>query len=123
MKNLEIQIFFVFFAKTTFINLKPHNYETISIFNSCCDLQLAEYWFCAKWAYVNKSGKVVIKRQFDEAYPFVEDLALVKIGDYYGFINNKGVYKINPQYTYVSADYISNAIYGLPFYSSVMSDR
>ena len=76
-----------------------------------------------KWAYVNKSGKIVIKRQFDEAYPFVDDLALVKIGDYYGFINNRGVYKINPQYTYVSADYISNAIYGMPFYSSVMSDR
>ena len=76
-----------------------------------------------KWAYVNRSGEIVIKRQFDEAYPFVDDLALVRIGDYYGFINNRGVYKINPQYTYVSADYISNAIYGLPFYSSVKSDR
>ena len=85
--------------------------------------EIAPVMIDGKWAYVNKSGKIVIKRQFDEAYPFVEDLALVKIGDYYGFINNKGVYKINPQYTYVSADYISNAIYGLPFYSSVMSDR
>lgn len=77
----------------------------------------------SKWAYVDKQGEIIIKRQFDEAYPFVEDLALVKIGNYYGFINNKGVYKINPQYTYISPDYISNAIYGFTFYSAVSSDR
>lgn len=76
-----------------------------------------------KWAYIDKQGEIAIKRQFDEAYPFVDDLALVKIGEYYGFINNNGVYKINPQYTYVSPDYISNAIYGVSFYSAVSSDR
>ncbi|MBR5532935.1 MAG: WG repeat-containing protein [Bacteroidales bacterium] len=84
---------------------------------------LAPVMIDGKWAYINKNGEIEIKRQFDEAYPFVDYLALVKIGDYYGFINDDGVYKINPQYRYISPDYISNAIYGLPFYSSVMSDR
>ncbi len=98
----------------------PASFDKVLPFNGA---DVAPVMIKGKWAYVNRSGKIVVKRQFDEAYPFVEDLALVKIGDYYGFINNRGVYKINPQYTYVSADYISNAIYGLPFYSSVKSDR
>ena len=98
----------------------PASFDNVLPFNGA---DIAPVMINGKWAYVNKSGKIVIKRQFDEAYPFVEDLALVKIGDYYGFINNRGVYKINPQYTYVSPDYISNAIYGLPFYSAVSSDR
>lgn len=95
-------------------------YEKVLPFNGA---DVAPVLIDGKWAYINNKGEVEIKRQFDEAYPFVKDLALVKIGDYYGFINDNGVYKINPQYTYVSADYISNAIYSLPFYSSVKSDR
>lgn len=95
-------------------------YEKILPFNKA---DLAPVLIKGKWAYVDKDGDIAVKRQFDEAYPFVDDLALVKIGDYYGFINAEGRYVINPQYTYVSSDYISNAIYGIPYYSSVESDR
>ena len=76
-----------------------------------------------KWGYTNRKGKIVIKRQFDEAYPFVGDMALVKIGPYYGFIDEDGRYVVNPQYTWVSPDYISNAVYGEPYFKSVLSDR
>lgn len=75
-----------------------------------------------KWAFADKYGEIKIKRQFDEAYPFSKGLALVKIGEYYGFINNLGKYEINPQYTYISPDYISNLLTGLPYFSSVLSD-
>ena len=95
-------------------------FEKVLPFNGA---DIAPVMLDGKWAYVDKSGEIVIKRQFDEAYPFVDNLALVKIGEYYGFINDEGVYKINPQYTYISADYINNAIYGLPYYMSVKSDR
>lgn len=31
-----------------------------------------------KWGYINRSGEVVIKPQFDSAEPFAEGLALVR---------------------------------------------
>ena len=40
----------------------------------------------------------VIIPQFDRASPFSEGLALVKIGDKYGYINKEGQYVINPQF-------------------------
>lgn len=75
-----------------------------------------------RWCYINKKGKIKIKEQFDEAYPFVGKKALVKVGPYYGFINDEGKYVINPRYTWISPDYISNAVSGEPYYKSVKSD-
>lgn len=42
--------------------------------------------------------KYVIKPQFDDVWSFSEGLALVKIGDRYGFINKEGQYVVNPQF-------------------------
>lgn len=47
-----------------------------------------------KYGYIDKTGKIIITPQFDEAYPFSEGLASVKIGgkiahgvpDYYNLI-------------------------------------
>lgn len=75
-----------------------------------------------RWCYINRKGKIKIKEQFDEAYPFVGNKALVKAGPYYGFINDDGKYVINPRYTWISPDYISNAIEGEPYHKSVKSD-
>ena len=44
----------------------------------------------AKYGYVDPSGKVVIKPQFDWAYPFSEGLAAVKIDGGVGFIDKAG---------------------------------
>ena len=75
-----------------------------------------------RWGYINKKGKIKIKEQFDEAYPFVGNKALVKVGPYYGFINGDGKYVINPGYTWISPDYISNAVNGEPYYTKVQTD-
>ena len=76
-----------------------------------------------KWAYINRKGKVKIKRQFDRALPFVGKLAAVWAGNRIGFIDEKGHYVINPQYDKISDDYISNAQDGVSCYSRVVTDR
>ena len=46
--DFEFRNLMFIFAKTTFINLKPHNYEKISIFTPCCDFLFAKYKLCAR---------------------------------------------------------------------------
>jgi len=43
-----------------------------------------------KFGYMDSSGKVVIPPQFDQAYPFTEGVAAVRIGDQAGFIDPSG---------------------------------
>ncbi|MBS6476048.1 MAG: WG repeat-containing protein [Clostridiales bacterium] len=55
-----------------------------------------------KFGYADKSGKLVINPQFDEARRFNDNgLAAVCIGDKWGFINEKGTLVINPQFNEV----------------------
>ena len=63
-----------------------------------------------KWGYTDRSGKVVIKRQFTEAYPFIDNCAAVKTGTVWGFIDTKGSFTVNPQYDYISQDYLYQAL-------------
>ncbi len=52
-----------------------------------------------KYGYIDKSGKIVINPQFEEAYDFSkEGLALVKLSDKYGYIDKSGKIVINPQF-------------------------
>lgn len=51
-----------------------------------------------KYGYINSSGTIVIKPQFDVAFPFSEGLALVESNEKYGYINEKGVFVIKPQF-------------------------
>lgn len=99
--------------------IEPHFGNAMRFFGS----GLAPVQFpTGRWGYINKKGKIKVKEQFDEAYPFVGDMALVKVGPYYGFIDDEGRYLINPRYTWISPDYISNAVSGEPCYKSVRSD-
>lgn len=59
-----------------------------------------------KWGYTDRNGKIAIKRQFTEAYPFIEGRAAVKVGIMWGFINENGVFMVNPQYEYIPQDYL-----------------
>ena len=43
-----------------------------------------------KWGFLNKEGKVVIPFIYDEAHPFIEDLALVSVNGKYGYISKSG---------------------------------
>ncbi|MDY5615840.1 MAG: WG repeat-containing protein [Helicobacter sp.] len=47
---------------------------------------------------MDKSGKIVIKPQFDFAWSFSEGLALVELNGKYGFIDKSGKIVINPQF-------------------------
>lgn len=63
-----------------------------------------------KWGYIDRNGKVAIKRQFTEAYPFIDGRAAVKVGIVWGFIDARGVFMVNPQYDYLPQDYLYQAL-------------
>ena len=54
-----------------------------------------------------KTGTFVINPQFDDAFPFSEGLAHVRIGDYQtgkaGFIDKTGAFVINPQFDFAAS--------------------
>lgn len=47
-----------------------------------------------KFGYMNKSGKVILKPQFDYAEKFINGCAIVRIDDKLGAINNKGNFEV-----------------------------
>jgi len=49
-----------------------------------------------RWGFIDKSGKIVINPQFDEAMAFTDGLARVKVGHKTGYINASGKYIWNP---------------------------
>ena len=51
-----------------------------------------------KWGYIDTTGAIVIKPQFDEAKRFSEELAIVRDGGKYGYIDKRGKYIIKPQF-------------------------
>ena len=61
-----------------------------------------------KEGYIDKTGKIVINPQFDEAWTFSEGLAKVKIGNKLGYIDKTGKYVINPQFD--KAEKFSNGL-------------
>jgi len=57
-----------------------------------------DYNFPGKCGYIEKSGKVFISAQFDEAYYFSEGLAAVRKGKLWGYIDKTGNFLIEPQF-------------------------
>src|SRR6266853_4189909 len=51
-----------------------------------------------KFGYINKSAKMMIPPQFDQAEPFAEGYAPVRMGGNWGFIDQSGTLTISPQY-------------------------
>ena len=52
-----------------------------------------------KWGYIDKSGRVVVGPQFDEADGYVEGLARIKMERKYGYVDGSGQVAIKPQYS------------------------
>jgi WG containing repeat len=51
-----------------------------------------------KWGYMDKTGTLVIKPQYDDAASFSEGLAAVNISGKWGFINKEGDVVIEPRF-------------------------
>lgn len=51
-----------------------------------------------KYAYADKTGKLILAATFDEAHGFDDGLALVKQGELYGYIKKDGKFAIKPQF-------------------------
>ena len=58
----------------------------------------AEVKMASKYGFIDKSGKVVIEPQFDNAEPFSEGLACVEKDGKWGFIDKSGKMVIEPQF-------------------------
>ncbi len=52
-----------------------------------------------KWRYLDDQGHEIIPFQFEEAGPFSEGRAAVKLGGWVGFIDKKGTMIVRPQFT------------------------
>jgi len=52
-----------------------------------------------QWGYVTATGRLAIAPQFDRAYPFVDNRALVRTNGRFGFIDTTGSVVIRPQYS------------------------
>jgi hypothetical protein len=53
-----------------------------------------------RWGYIDRSGKVVVRYQFEDAWLFSEGLAPVCVDGKWGYIHASGVVVIQPQYEY-----------------------
>ena len=76
-----------------------------------------------KHGYIDSSGKIVIRPQFDEAWGFSEGLAPVLVGDKWGFIDKTGTIVIAPQFFEVMPFKEGLAIVGAFFKSGPINAR
>ncbi len=60
------------------------------------------------YGYLNKNNNIVIEHKFNKAYPFYENLAHVVINDKSGYIDESGVFVINPIYDYLSCSHFKD---------------
>ncbi len=59
---------------------------------------MARVKLTGKWGYIDRTGRIVINPQFEEAGDFSEGLARVKAGGKWGYVDRTGRFLINPQF-------------------------
>jgi hypothetical protein len=63
---------------------------------------LASVKIDGKYGFIDKTGKIVINPQFNEAQGFHEGLAAVRIGEQWGFIDKNSKIIITPQFSFAT---------------------
>ena len=53
-----------------------------------------------KFGYMDRSGKVAIQPQFDQASPFVDGYGAVRLGKSWGYVDSQGRLAIAPQFVH-----------------------
>ncbi|HZI85818.1 MAG TPA: WG repeat-containing protein, partial [Pyrinomonadaceae bacterium] len=76
----------------------------------------------SKHGYIDSSGKIVIRPQFDDAWRFSEGLAPVLVSDKWGFIDKTGTIVIAPQFFSVMPFQEGLAVVGAFFKSGPIND-
>ena len=117
MKKFCIIIVSIFWA--SLILAQERNWQTVGVFHQSMEVSVPKFSdglvlvqdkHTQKWGYANRTGAVVIPFQFEEAQPFSEGLAAVKIknesssvfaSDLWGYINQAGTMVVEPYYTSV----------------------
>ncbi|WP_460676534.1 WG repeat-containing protein [Hymenobacter coalescens] len=54
------------------------------------EARLVPYRKGAQWGYADRRGRVVLPLRYDEAGPFVDEIAWVRVGQRYGYIDGAG---------------------------------
>jgi hypothetical protein len=52
----------------------------------------------SKWGYIDDTGKLILDFQYDEALPFADGMAAIRIGVQWGYIDDTGRLAIAPQF-------------------------
>jgi WG containing repeat len=60
--------------------------------------QLWEVKINGKYGYIDRTGKLVVKPQFDYGWSFYEGLAQVQVGQKWGYIDYTGKLAIKPEF-------------------------
>jgi len=76
----------------------PRESEPGLVQRRAAPLGLARVKLSGKWGYIDRTGRIVINPQFEEAGDFSEGLARVKTGGKWGYIDRTGRFLINPQF-------------------------
>lgn len=59
---------------------------------------MAEVQVGDKWGYVDRTGRMLIRPQFQEARSFTQGLAAIKVDDRWGYVDRKGKVVIPPKF-------------------------
>jgi len=81
-------------------NISQPQFDNVSSFST---EGLAAVKKAEKYGYIDKTGKIIIQPQFDDAYSFHEGLAKVTRDKKYEFIDKTGKITIQPQFDYADS--------------------
>ncbi|OMQ13543.1 WG repeat-containing protein [[Flexibacter] sp. ATCC 35103] len=104
MKQKRVLIFVVIFLKLNMlgqtINKFPFEMSVLEYFSGNNNV-IVPILLKEKFYYIDNNTKAIkIDKGFDVAYPFINNVALVKQKEKYGLINLKGDYIVEPTYKY-----------------------